>query len=217
MKKIKATEKKIQEPWGRLSIQHPERATAEASYDADLTFRAELGPGENEPEGTREPGRPEDGGAGVVRADAWRRAARHPRPYTGTEKATDEPTFSRVHRNAYQVSVRSGERLLPEDLVLGTAGPLSNSIWRGDQAGPYPQFCGAATDTQTEPDAGPEEPISYHHWRGTPTKYGDRQMSSWRRPGSQPGTVARHEVGLRSSAASLLQGVRPVRAVWADR
>lgn len=214
MKKMKATKK---EPWCRLSIRHPERATAEASHDADLTFGIEFGPDEDEPERAREPGRPEDGGAGIVRADARRRTARRPRPYTGTEEETHEPASSRVHRDAHQVSVRSGKRLLPEDLVLGTAGPLPNSIRRGDQAGPYSQFCGVITDTQTEPDAGPEEPIPDHQWRGTPTKYGDRQMSSWGRPGSQPGTVARHEVGLRPSAASLLQGVRPVRAVWADR
>lgn len=110
---------------------HPERATAEASHDADLTFGAELGSDEDEPEGTREPGWPEDGGAGVVRADARRRTAGYPRSYTGTEKTAHEPTSSRVH-DANQVSVGPGERLLPEDLVLGTAGPVSNSVRHGD-------------------------------------------------------------------------------------
>lgn len=114
-----------------MPSRHPERATAEASHDADLTFGTELGPDEDEPEGTRESGRPEDGGAGVVHTDARRRTAGHPRPYTGTEETAHEPTSSRVH-DANQVSVRPGERLLPQDLVLGTAGPLPNSIRRGD-------------------------------------------------------------------------------------
>lgn len=197
-----------------MPSRHPERPTAEASYDADLAFA--LGPDEDEPEGAREPGGPEDGGAGVVRADARRRAAGRPRPYTGAEEAAHEPASPRVHCDAHQVSVRSGkglQGLLPEDLVPGTAGPLSNSVRRGDQARPHPRFRGVAADAQAEPDAGPEEPIPDHHRRGVPTKYGDRQVSSRGRPGSQPGTVARHEVGLRPRAASLLQGVRPVRVV----
>lgn len=196
-----------------MPSRHPERATEEASHDADLAFGTELGPDEDEPEGAREPGGPEDGGAGVVRADARRRAAGRPRPYTGAEEAAHEPAPFRVHCDAHQVSVRSGKGLLSEDLVLGTARPLSNSVRRGDQAGPYPQFRGAAAGTQTEPDAGPEESIPDHHRRGTPTKFGDRQVSPRGRPGSQPGSVARHEVGLRPGASSLLQGLRPVRAV----
>lgn len=110
---------------------HPERATAEASHDADLTFGAELGFDEDESERTREPGWPEDGGAGIMRANARRRTAGYPRPYTGTEKTAHESTSSRVH-DANQVSVGLGERFLPEDLVFGTAGPLSNSIRHGD-------------------------------------------------------------------------------------
>lgn len=145
MKKIKTT-KEIQESWCRFPSRHPERATAEASHDADLAFGAELGPDEDEPEGAREPRRPEDGGAGVVRANTRRRTARRSRPYTGAEETTHEPASSRDHRDAHQVSVRSGKRFLSEDLVLGTAGPLPNSVRCGDQTGSYLQFC-RATNT----------------------------------------------------------------------
>lgn len=217
MKRMKATKKETQKSWRRLPRRHPERATAKASHDADLAFGAELGPDEDEPEGTREPRRPEDGGAGVVRADARRRAAGRPRSYTRAEETAHEPASTRVHRDAHQVSVRSRERLLPEDHVPGTTGSLPDSVRRGDQAGPYSQFRGGTADTQTESDAGPKESLPDYHRRGTPTEYDDRQVSSRGRPRSQPGTVARHEVGLRPGVASLLQGVRPVRAVWADR
>jgi len=148
-----------------------------------------------------------------VRADTGRRATGHPRPDTGTEETAHEPSSSRVRRDAYQMSVRPGEGLLPEDLVPGSAGALLHPIGRGNQAGPHSRFRGSVANTQAEPDAGSEEPISDHHRRGAPTKHGDRQVSSRRRPGSQLGSVARHEMGLRPSTAPLLQGVRPVRVV----
>lgn len=111
------------------------------------------------------------------------------------------------------MSIRPGEGLLPEDLVPGSAGSLLHSIGRGDQAQPRLRSRGIAADTQAESDAGPEEPISDHHRRGIPTKYGDRQVSPRGRSGSQPGSVAGHEMGLCPGTTPLLQGVRPVRVV----
>lgn len=148
-----------------------------------------------------------------MRADTRGRASGHPRSYSRAEEAADEPSFSRIRRDARQVSVRPGEGLLPEDLVPGSAGSLLDFVGRGDQAEPHPRFLRIATDAQTEPDAGSEEPISDHQRRGAPTKHGDRQVSPRRRSGSQLGSVARHEVDLRPGTAPLLQGVRPVRVV----
>lgn len=209
--RTKATKREIREARCEAVSRHPERATAEASHDADPAVGA--GPGENEPKGARQPGQPEDGGAGIVRADAGRRAAGRSRAYTGTKETTHESASSRADDARHQVPVRFRERLLPKNRVSGSAGSVSHSVRRGDQAGPHLRFHGAAADSQTEPDAGPEEPISDHHRRGAPAKHGDRQMSPRGRSGSQPGPVARHEVGLRQGVASLLQSVRPIRAV----
>lgn len=209
--------RKIAETQCREPNRHPERAAAEASHDADLAAGAGPGPDEDEPEGTRrESGQPEDGGAGVVRADAGRRAAGRPRPYTRTEEATDEPSPLRI-QHAYQMPVRFRERFLPEDRASGPTRALLHSLRRGDQTGSYFRLHGAAADAQTESDAGSEKSISDHHRRGASAQHGDRQMSSRGRSGSQSGPVARHEVGLCPGFAPLLQGVRPVRAVRADR
>lgn len=103
----------------RAPNRHPERAAAAASHDADPPV--ESGPVEDEPEGSQQPGGvPEDGGAGVLRADARRRAARRPRAYTGAEEAADEPADSRVERDARPLPVRPGEGFLPEDRVPGS-------------------------------------------------------------------------------------------------
>lgn len=146
-----------------------------------------------------------------MRTDAGRRAAGRPRSYTGAEETTHESSPSRIH--AHQMPVRFREGLLPEDRVFGSTGALSYSVRRGDQAGPYFRLHGAVADAQTESDVGSEKSIPDHHRCGASTEYGDRQMSSRGRSGSQSGPVARHEVGLRPGFASLLQGVRPVRAV----
>lgn len=147
-----------------------------------------------------------------MRADAGRRAAGRPRPYTGTEEASHEPAPSRIH-HAYPMPVRFREGLLPEDRVSGSTGALSHSVRRGDQAGPDFRLRGAVADAQAESDAGSEKSIPDHHRCGASTEHGDRQMSSRGRSGSQSGPVARHEVGLRPGFAPLLQGVRPIRAV----
>lgn len=187
---------------------HPERPTREASRDADVNLEEQ-----DESEGTQ-PRRAKDGGEGVLRGSTRCRTSRDQSEDSRAKETTDESTYSGKH--ACQMSFGTGERLLPENLVVGSQRQISNVVGCWDQKRIDSWLCRYST-WQEKPNARQKKSIPNDFWSGTEKEPRHWEMSFGRRAGPQFGTLARDEVGLRQGAASLLQSVRPVRAVRADR
>lgn len=182
---------------------HPERQIAEASHDAYVALEPQGV--EDESEGAGPGGAPQDGGEGVLRPLAGRRAPRDQGENSRAQETPGQPTLS-PRLDASQVPLGPREGFVQEDGVVGSARQVSDPVRRRDQEGTDPRrWVGdGRAEKQEEPYAGSEESFPDHIRGRAEAGPRDRQVPAGGRARSQPGTLAGHEVGLRQGVAPVL-------------